>query len=149
MLHLVRSPNTEVEEPKVVNRNEDGEFVRHFRAADAGLSAAWKWLLVGVQVVTAGVLGGIYIANSRNTADKVSELNATMKNVIERIDTVMLEQNTQKLKLQMLTDSVAKLELSQTQLQQQLNTMRDMREAYVYAQSMRQAAPTPKRAVAP
>ena len=127
-------------------RDADDNVVSHFRAADSGVSMFWRWGNMLVTLIGFGVVIGIYYSNFGWMRDQIIEIrddqsasrkeNAELKLAVGRLT------QADEYKNQQITD----LKEQVGKANAQIDTMRNMREAYVYATATRKqpnAVPTP------
>lgn len=117
----------------------DGGLVDHARAADVGVTMLWRWASMVVTILGFGiVIGGGYAKFSDmdrqigSLATSVTELARNYVNLTRQTD---LDHQT----LMNVQATLLELKHDDTTLREQLDTMRNMREAYVYSQANAQA----------
>lgn len=126
--------------------HEDTSFVRTVKTADAGITLAWRWIMILVFVAGFFIQVGIQIANNKAMGEQLADVRADFASLRkdlgdfrkENTDLVMkTERNTNEITRLVNENDELKSQLSESRADQRqllgwLNEMRNMREAYVY-----------------
>jgi len=144
VLQAVAKEPSEKEKPMAEHHRDTDNVVSHFRAADSGVSMFWRWGNMLVTLIGFGVVIGIYYSNFGWMRDQITEIRSDQ--VAARKDNAELRQQAaldhqELLNVRGMVDDLKK---ENGALRGQIDTMRNMREAYVYANAnRRQPNPTP------
>lgn len=120
---------------------DGGEIVR---AADNAISMGWRWAQILATIIGFGFMAGTFYVQSGATEKAITDLRGDIKDLREenkqfREGAAAVTLQSSLLAQQVATASrdLADVKESVRQLREQMDTMRNMREAYVYAQAGR------------
>ena len=119
----------------VQNANDEEapvSFDRHVRATDYGIGVAWRWIMI------LAVIGGAFAQIGMNYArfgaleDSISKLSANVSAIATAQRDLDRQTDRNTIELQRIARENETLRADYRQLSEQLDTLRNMREAYVY-----------------
>lgn len=161
MLHIVKQQQLAVgaEVDHAMSREEEGDstarghrresdspeaFVQHVRAADTGISLGWRWVQIAVTVVSAFFIAGMIYAGFDNMKTEMAGMRGDVSELKRNYTASDKQSALMQQDLKSKDEKIARLETRVDTLSSQIDTMRNMREAYVYAASAKKPpAPTP------
>jgi septal ring factor EnvC (AmiA/AmiB activator) len=126
------------------------DFVEHVRAADTGVKRVWSWVQIAVTIICCGFIAGEFYTQSNNSRDAVDrlakqivDLRSELQDFRGEFRKLELDTNSNTKDAVQNAKDIERLTSEVHDLRGQLDTMRNMREAYVYSQSRREKQQTP------
>ena len=110
----------------------ESAFERHVQAADTGISIAWRWATILIMLVGFGVTIGTFRAETSAMKDSIADLRKDMRDysMESKQVAIQLDRNTRDIVAR--DRELSELSNQVKELRSQLDTVRNMREAYVY-----------------
>lgn len=121
-----------------MHKEAEGDVVAgHFRAADIGISMGWRWAQILATIISAAFVAGLMWQQNTNTKESLAALQTSVA-ILQKSsgDSALLLDRLNNRDLAKDRD-IARHDAMIAELRSQLDQIRNMREAYVYAQAVR------------
>ena len=122
---------------------DDASFIANVKAADSGLSIGWRWAQIIVTLVCFGFTIGIVYAKFDATERSITDLRTDLRDYRKEQTTLDKTTAINTRDLAQVKEENKELREQLRELRAVLNTMRDMREAYVYSSAGVKPKPSP------
>lgn len=115
----------------------NGALVGHFRAADSGISMGWRWVQIIVTVLCAAFVAGMSYAGFDMLKTEMVGMRGDVSELKRNYAASDKQNALLAQKVESLEGKVVNVERENRELRGTMDTMRNMREAYVYATATR------------
>ena len=119
----------------------DAAFVGHVKATDAGLSLVWRWAQILTTLLCFGFTIGVVYTKFGITEKAIAELREDVRDSGRAYAALDKQTDRNTLAIASKEREINELKEQVRELRAVVNTMRDMREAYVYSSGKRNATP--------
>lgn len=145
-LILAAPPDAEMDEDRRDDtlpgrRATDGQLVR---AADSAISIGWRWIQILAAIVGFGFMAGVFWVQSERTSQALTDLRGDISEFRNDLSKLREERQNAALAVADNRKDIEAMKVQNAELREQVrdlrntvDTMRSMREAYVYSQAGR------------
>jgi len=117
----------------------EGVFVETARRADAGISMFWRWGNMLVTLVGFGIIIGAFYTQFGGMREQIGEMRNEFSEFRRGYADMVRRGDLDHQELAHQKETIGDLKRENSELRAQVETMRNMREAYVYSNKPRGA----------